>query len=49
MHVTHGRVPGQPTQQRTATFTGVVYQDLVLDAPDVLINSVVFTPGARTY
>ena len=49
MHVIHGRVPGQPTQQRTATFTGVVYQDLVLDAPDVLINSVVFTPGARTY
>ena len=49
MHVTHGRVLGQPTQQRTATFTGVVYQDLVLDAPDVLINSVVFTPGARTY
>lgn len=49
MHVTHGRVDGQPSAQRTATFTGVVYLDQVLAAPDVLINSVVFTPGARTY
>ena len=49
MHVSHGRVPGQPSGQRTATFTGTVHLDPVLTAPEVMINTVIFTPGARTY
>ena len=49
MHVTHGRVPGRPSEQRTATFTGTVYIDPVMDTGDVMISTVVFTPGARTY
>ena len=48
MHVSHGR-SGQPSEQRTATFTGTVHMDPVLNAPDVMINTVVFTPGARTH
>ena len=49
MHVTHGRVTGKPSEQRTATFTGTVHLDPVLTAGDVMINTVIFTPGARTY
>jgi quercetin dioxygenase-like cupin family protein len=49
MHVTHGRAAGQPSEQRTATFTGTVHMDPVLDAGAVLVNTVIFTPGARTY
>ena len=49
MHVSHGRMPGQPSGQRTATFTGTVHSDPVLTAPEVMINTVIFTPGARTY
>jgi quercetin dioxygenase-like cupin family protein len=49
MHVAHGRAVGKPSEQRTATFTGTVHLDPVLAAPDVMINTVVFTPGARTY
>ena len=40
MHVSHGR-SGQPSEQRTATFTGMVHMDPVLNAPDVMINTVV--------
>jgi quercetin dioxygenase-like cupin family protein len=49
MHVARGRIPGKPSGQRTATFTGTVHLDPVLDAGEVLINTVIFTPGARTY
>ena len=49
MHVSHGRVTGKPSEQRTATFTGTVHMDPVLDAGKVVINTVIFTPGARTY
>ena len=48
MHISHGR-SGQPSERRTATFTGTVHMDPVLTAPDVMINTVVFTPGARTH
>ena len=48
MHVSHGR-SGQPSEQRTATFTGTVHMDPVLTAPGVMINTVIFTPGARTH
>ena len=49
MYVSHGRIEGQPSGQRTATFTGTVHSDPVLTAPEVMINTVIFTPGARTY
>lgn len=49
MHVTRGRVAGKPSEIRTATFTGSVYLDRVMNAQDVLINTVVFPPSARTY
>jgi quercetin dioxygenase-like cupin family protein len=48
VHVAHGRA-GSPSQQRTATFTGTVYLDPVLAADGVMVNTVTFTPGARTY
>jgi quercetin dioxygenase-like cupin family protein len=49
MHVSHGRVTGKPSERRTATFTGTVHMDPVLDTGKVVINTVIFTPGARTY
>jgi len=49
MRVTHGRLPDSPSEQRTATFTGTVYADPVLKTGDVVINTVIFTPGVRTY
>jgi quercetin dioxygenase-like cupin family protein len=49
MHVSHGRMPGRPSEQRTATFTGTVHLDPVLDTGKVATNTVIFTPGARTY
>ena len=48
MQVSHGR-SGQPSEQRTATFTGTVHMDPVMTAPGVMINTVIFTPGARTH
>jgi hypothetical protein len=47
MHVSHGRVAGKPSGQRTTTFTGTVHMDPVLDTGKVVINTVIFTP-ART-
>jgi quercetin dioxygenase-like cupin family protein len=42
--------PGTPTQQRTGTFTGLVFADSVLAGTDgIVINNVFFSPGARTY
>jgi quercetin dioxygenase-like cupin family protein len=49
MHITHGRAAGKPSEQRTATFTGTVHLDPVMDTGEVMINTVIFTPGARTY
>jgi quercetin dioxygenase-like cupin family protein len=44
-----GRSRG-PSEKRTETFTGTVWGEPVLPETDgVLINSVSFTPGARTY
>ena len=48
MQVSHGR-SGQPSEQRTATFTGTVHMDPVMTAPGIMINTVIFTPGARTH
>ena len=49
MHVSHGRVPGHPSERRTATFTGTVHVDPVMSVPGIMINTVIFTPGARTH
>jgi quercetin dioxygenase-like cupin family protein len=50
MIIVPGRVPGQATDKRGSTFTGEVWADPVLLATDgVTINSVYFTPGARTF
>lgn len=39
-----------PSQQRTATFTGLVYGDALLASTDgTAMNSVFFAPGARTF
>ena len=35
MHVSHGR-SGQPSEQRTATFTGTVHMDPVLHARGIV-------------
>ena len=50
MHIVHGRAPGATTEARSATFTGTVWGDPVLPTTDgTTVNSVTFTPGARTY
>jgi quercetin dioxygenase-like cupin family protein len=42
--------PGIPTQQRTDTFTGLVFADPLLAGADgIAINDVYFSPGARTH
>jgi quercetin dioxygenase-like cupin family protein len=41
---------GQPSEQRSSTFTGTVHADPVMPTQDgVTVNNVFFTPGARTY
>lgn len=50
MIIRRGALPGSPTQQRTGTFTGLVFGDPVLaDVDGIVINDVFFAPGARTY
>lgn len=50
MEIVHGRARGARTQQRGDTFTGTVWGDPVLPATDgTTVNSVTFTPGARTF
>jgi quercetin dioxygenase-like cupin family protein len=38
-----------PSEQRTATFTGTVYGDPVLSADGTTVASVCFAPASRTY
>ncbi len=41
---------GSPTDQRTATFTGTVYGDALLDGTEgAAVTSVFFAPGGRTH
>jgi quercetin dioxygenase-like cupin family protein len=50
MRINHGRVAGQPSEERGPTFTGTVWGDpLLRDVPGVVINTVVFPPGSRTH
>jgi quercetin dioxygenase-like cupin family protein len=49
MRVAHGR-SGKPTERRSDTFTGGVWADAILPAEDgIVVNTVTFEPGARTY
>jgi quercetin dioxygenase-like cupin family protein len=48
MKVVRGR-EGRPTEHRTETFTGDVFADSVLLDEGLMVNSVFFTPRARTY
>ncbi|NMX53045.1 cupin domain-containing protein [Pseudomonas veronii] len=50
MKVIHGNASGAVSEQRSSTFTGVVWADPVMPTTDgVTINNVSFTPGARTF
>lgn len=50
MIIVHGNDPERPTEARGSTFTGQVWADPVLPTRDgVTINTVCFTPGARTF
>jgi quercetin dioxygenase-like cupin family protein len=50
MKVFHGRAEGAVSEQRSATFTGVVYADPIMPTTDTItIANVFFSPGARTY
>jgi len=51
MEITKGQQGNAvPSEQRTATFTGLVYVDPVLASADgVAVNRVFFGPGSRTY
>lgn len=50
MHIVHGRAPGAVAEARGGTFTGTVWGDPVLPTTDgTTVNSVTFTPGARTF
>jgi quercetin dioxygenase-like cupin family protein len=50
MKVFHGRADGGKSERRGDTFTGEVWADPVMPATDgVTINTVMFTPGGRTF
>ena len=49
MRIAKGRATPTPSEQRSETFTGVVWADPVLAAEsDVGVSDVFFAPGART-
>ena len=50
MIIVPGRDAQRPTEQRGETFTGTVWADPVMPSTDgTTINTVCFTPGARTF
>lgn len=51
MEIVNGRRDGsKPTERRTATFTGEVHADQLLDGGGgAALTSVLFAPGGRTY
>lgn len=49
MRIARGRTDA-PSEQRAATFTGVVWADPVLPSADgIVVTNVFFEPGARTH
>lgn len=50
MKINHGRVAGEPSDERGPTFTGTVWAEPLLgDVPGVMVNTVFFPPGSRTH
>lgn len=50
MIIARGRESGATSSRRTETFTGEVWADPVLAPTDgVMVNAIVFAPGARSY
>lgn len=50
MKVFHGRAKDAVSEQRSATFSGVVWADPVMPTTDkVSVSDVFFSPGARTF
>ena len=50
MKVFRGRAGGAVSEQRSATFSGVVWADSIMPTTDkVTIANVFFSPGARTF
>jgi len=50
MQIIHARATGTSTAQPTDTFSGTVFMDTVLaTTDDVRVNTVTFTPAARTH
>jgi len=49
MRIARGRA-GKPTQKRSETFSGGVWGESILPAEDgIVVNTVIFEPGGRTY
>ena len=50
MRVIRGREADTPSENRTSTFTGTVWADvLIAGEPGVTVNNVFFAPRSRTY
>jgi len=50
MKIIHGRAAGSSSERRSATFTGEVWADPILEPTEgVTINNVFFAPGSRTH
>jgi quercetin dioxygenase-like cupin family protein len=49
MSISHGRADGRGTQSPSATFSGTVFVDPVLQADGITVGEVTFTPGAHTF
>lgn len=49
MEIVRGNARRQPSELRTATFTGTVYADPLRSGPDLIVASVFFAPCSRTY
>jgi quercetin dioxygenase-like cupin family protein len=50
MRVIRGREADTPSENRTSTFTGTVWADVLLAGePGVMVNNVFFAPRSRTY
>jgi quercetin dioxygenase-like cupin family protein len=49
MAVIRGRASERQTRSPSATFTGTIFMDPVLQADGIMVNDVTFSPGARTF
>lgn len=49
MELVRGHVEGARAEQRSGTFTGDVWGDPMLKTDDVVVNTVYFSPSARSH